>query len=62
MVFDFDFTDVFFFQVPFLAEETADVHFVDLVFFSFADVEGRPEWFCWGGVFADGVVGLRDCG
>ena len=51
-----------FFQVPFLAEETDDVHFVDLVFFAFADVEGGPEWFCRGGVFTDGVVGFRDFG
>ena len=43
MVFNFDFADVFFFQVPFLAEETDDVHFVDLVFFAFADVEGGPN-------------------
>ena len=62
MVFDFDFTNVFFFQVPFLAEETDDVHFVDLVFFPFANVEGGPEWFCRGGVFTDGVVGFRDFG
>ena len=55
MVFNFDFADVFFFQVPFLAEETDDVHFVDLVFFAFADVKGGPEWFCRGRVFTDGV-------
>lgn len=61
VVLDFDEADVFFGEIAFLGEETDDVHFVDLVLFASAKVEGGPEGLRWqvefGGKVLEGEVG-----